>query len=161
MFDFLTPTGILSAFLSNAWTAVSPLALVGGLSGLGLILVALLGLAMMPGVVAAFVPNWLKHGLILIGAGLLALSAAYQAGQAKGTHDAFAKDAKRAIAAEAARADAAERIKDQIAVQATKDLAAEKAANRKLKDLNDALAKVPGHDRVCVDRDLSRRLRDL
>lgn len=141
------------AFLANAWTAFSPLALLVGGSGIGLVVLALVGLSWLPG--------FLKRPLIFAGAALLVLSAVYQAGQAKGAHNAFAKDAARAFEAESARADAAERIKSQIAARATQDFARAQADSRKLKELNDALAKAPGRDRLCVDRALARRLRDL
>lgn len=153
MLDFLTPTGILSAFLSNAWTAFSPLALAGGLSGAGLLVLAFVGLS--------WLPAFLKRPLIFVGAALLVISAVYQAGQAKGAHDAFAKDAARALLAEKLRVLKAEKIAAALTAQAEADLAAERASSAKLKDLLDAVQKRKDAARVCLPRELSRRLRDL
>ncbi|MEE7459663.1 hypothetical protein MPAR168_22300 [Methylorubrum populi] len=88
-------------------------------------------------------------------------AALYQAGQAKGAHDAFALQSARAMAAEIKRTEAAETVAARIAAQAAQDLAAEQADNRKLQELNDALRTGPHRDRECLSRDLSRRLRDL
>ena len=141
------------ALLANAWTAFSPLAAVAGLGGLALLVVALLGLSWLPG--------FLKRPLIGAGVILLASAAIYQAGTAKGAHDAFARDAERALEAERTRTKVAREITDRVAFQAVRDLAALQAANQKLQEINDALARDPNRDRVCVDRDLSRRLREL
>lgn len=141
------------ALLANAWTAFSPLAAVAGLGGIGFLVVALLGLSWLPG--------FLKRPLIGAGVILLASAAIYQAGTAKGAHDAFARDAARALAAEKTRTAIAKDITDRVSIQAVRDLAELQARTQKLQELNDALARDPNRNRVCVDRDLSRRLRQL
>lgn len=141
------------ALLQNAWTAFSPLAAIAGLSGLGLLALAFLGLS--------WLPAFLRRPLIAVGVLLLASAAIYQAGTARGAHDAFALDAERALAAERTRTEVARKITDAVAIQAVRDLTAAAAANTKLKEINDALRDDPNRDRVCIDRDLSRRLREL
>ncbi|MGW5960376.1 hypothetical protein [Methylorubrum thiocyanatum] len=88
-------------------------------------------------------------------------AALYQAGQAKGAHDAFALQSARALRAEKDRAAAARRVTESLALQATRDIAAEQASNAKLKDLLDHAEKRLDAARECLPRDLSRRLRDL
>ena len=144
---------MILSLLANAWTGFSPLALVAGLGGIGMIVVAFLGLTILPG--------FLKRPLIGAGLVLLTSAAIYQAGTAKGAHDAFALDAERALAAERTRTKVARDITDRVAIQAVKDLAEADATNRKLKEINDALGKDPDRDRVCVDRGMSHRLRAL
>ena len=62
------------------------------------------------------VPERLRTPAILAGAALIALAAVWQAGEAKGAHDAFARDAERALEAESKRAalSAAEATRDRI-----------------------------------------------
>ena len=141
------------ALLNNAWTAFSPLAAVAGLGGIAALVLALVGFSWLPG--------FLKRPLVAVGVVLLTGAAIYQAGTAKGAHDAFARDAARALAAEQTRTAVARRITDRIAVQAVRDLAAAQADAQKLKDLNDALRADPNRNRVCLPQRLSRRLRDL
>lgn len=141
------------ALLANAWTAFSPLAAVAGLGGVGLLVLALVGLSWLPG--------FLRRPLIAVGIGLIVGAAIYQAGTAKGAHDAFARDAARALDAERTRTAVARQITERLAVQAVRDLAATQADLQKLKDLNDALRTDPRRDGVCLPRDLSRRLRNL
>ncbi|WP_375455639.1 hypothetical protein [uncultured Methylobacterium sp.] len=150
MFDRLT---LALALLADARAAFSPLAALAGLSGLGLVLLAVLGVAILPG--------RLRMPLVLAGAALLALAALWQAAEAKGAHDAYARDAARAIAAERTRAEKAETIVRNDRAQADRDLADARAQATKLKDLTDALAHDPRRTGVCLDRDLSRRLRSL
>lgn len=144
---------ILLAILQNGWTAFSLASLIAGAGGVGLILLALLG--------TAYLPAFLRRPLIGAGIAILVGAALYQAGQAKGAADAFARDAARALEAERTRTKIARDITDRVAIQAVRDLAAADATNRKLKEINDALAKDPDRDRVCVDHGLSRRLRAL
>jgi len=141
------------AFLENAWTAFSPLAAVAGLTGVAALVLTLVGLSWLPG--------FLKRPLVAAGVILLAGAAIYQAGTAKGAHDAFARDAARALAVEQTRTAVARQITDRIAVQAVRDVAAAQADAQKLKDLNDALRADPHRNRVCVPHGLARRLRDL
>lgn len=153
--------GHLLGALQLGAAAFSLGASVAGLSGLALIAAGLFGLALLPPVVAAFVPDLVKRALVLAGVALLVGSALYQTGRVKGVQLATRLAAEKAVAAEGERARLAEEVRDKIAAQATADLAAEREANAKLKDLNDALSKDPGRDDPCLDRDLSRRLRDL
>ena len=148
--------GNFLALLANGWTAYSFAATLVGGAGLGLIAIAVLAAIYLP-----LFPRAIRN--LLIGAGVVLILGAsiYQAGQAKGAHDAFARDAERAIAAERKRADAAERVTAADAARAAQDLAAAQADTRKLQELNDALAHDPRRDGVCLDRDLSRRLRRL
>ena len=145
--------GHLLPLLANGWTAYSLAATLMGGAGVALLVAAF--------VATAYLPAFVRHALIIGGAALIGGSALYQAGQAKGAHDAFARDAARAVAAEAARAEAANRITDRIAAQAARDLASERAATTKLQEINDALRKDSARDRECVDRGLARRLRAL
>lgn len=150
MLEHLIP---ILAFLANAWTAFSAPAAAVGLAGALCLLAAFLGLSWLPGFV--------KRPLIGAGLVLLVGAAAYQAGRAKGAHDAFALDAARAIQTEQARTAAARRVTETLALQATKDLAAAQADIQKLKDMNDALRTDPHRDRECLDRGLAHRLRSL
>lgn len=143
----------LLALMQNGWAAFSLASALAGGVGLGLIALALLG--------SAWLPAFLRRPLIGFGLALLVGAALYQAGQARGAHEAFARDAERALAAERTRTAIARRITDAVAVQAVRDVASVQAANRKLQELTDALRKDPDRDRVCVDRSLSRRLRNL
>ncbi|GJD92946.1 hypothetical protein [Methylobacterium iners] len=141
------------AFLQNAWTAFSPIAAIAGLSGIGLLVLAFVGLSWLPG--------FLKRPLIFAGVVLIAGAAIYQAGQAKGAHDAFARDAARALAAEKTRTAIAKDITDRVSIQAVRDLAEIQATNKKLQGINDVLAKDSERDRRCTTHDDARRLRDL
>lgn len=143
----------LLTILQNGWTAFSLVSLLTGAGGLGLILLALLG--------TAYLPGFLRRPLIGAGLALLVGAALFQAGQAKGAHDAFAREAARVLAVEQARTKVARDITDRVAVQAVKDLAAAEATNRKLQEIADAMRKDPDRDRVCVDRGMARRLRAL
>ncbi|MBP2498439.1 hypothetical protein ABID82_005125 [Methylobacterium sp. PvP062] len=139
--------------LANGWTAFSILATLSGIAGIALIALAVFG--------TTFLPSFIKQPLIIAGICLIVGGALYQAGQAKGAHLAFEQEASRALDAETKRADLAEAQNKQQAAQAAKDLAAEKADNAKLKELNDVLAKDKDRDRECVDGDVARRLRNL
>ncbi|KQP11141.1 hypothetical protein ASF28_08845 [Methylobacterium sp. Leaf99] len=141
------------AFLVNAWTAFSPLAVVAGLGGVAALVLALLGFSWLPG--------FLKRPLVALGVVLLACAAVYQAGTAKGAHDAFARDAARALAAEKTRTAIARDISDRIVLQAVRDVSAARADAQKLKDLNNAIRTDPQRNRVCVPVGLARRLRNL
>lgn len=143
----------LLALLQNGWTAFSLASLLAGGAGVGLILLALLG--------TAYLPAFIRRPLIGAGIAILVGAALYQAGQAKGAADAFARDAARAIAAETERAAKAERATRDDRARAVQDLADDQARTQKLQEMNDALRKDPDRDRVCIDRDLSRRLHDL
>ena len=139
--------------LQNGWTAFSLASLLTGAGGLGLILLAFLG--------TAYLPGFLRRPLIGAGLALLVGAALFQAGQAKGAHEAFAREAARALAVEQTRTKVAKEITDRVAVQAVRDLAAADATNRKLQEINDALATDPERDRRCTTRDDARRLRAL
>jgi hypothetical protein len=143
----------LLTILGNGWTAFSLISLLTGAGGLGLILLALLG--------TAYLPGFLRRPLIGAGLALLVGAALFQAGQARGAHEAFAREAARALAAEQTRTKIAKDITDRVAIQAVRDLAAAEATNRKLQEINDAMRKDPDRDRVCVDRGMARRLRAL
>lgn len=148
--------------LSAGWAAFSVGATIAGVGGVGLILLALLA--------AASLPSWLRTPLLGVGILLLVGAALFQAGQAKGSHDAFAltaaeklRDAKakaeadlrearrqaaagaRISAADTARADAAE--------------AAANAARARLAELQRHLARTP--DRACASDADARLLRGL
>jgi hypothetical protein len=116
-------------------------------------MLALVGLSWLPG--------FLRRPLIAVGIGLIVGAAIYQAGTAKGAHDAFAHDAARALAAEKTRTAIARDISNRIAVQAVRDVSAARADAQKLKDLNDAIRTDPYRNRVCVPVGLARRLRNL
>lgn len=143
----------LLSILQNGWTAFSFVSLLAGGGGLGLILLAFLG--------TAYLPGFLRRPLIGAGLALLVGAALFQAGQAKGAHEAFAREAARALAAEQDRTRIAKDITDRVARQAVKDLAAADATNRKLQELKDAMDKDPERDRRCTTRDDARRLRAL
>jgi signal transduction histidine kinase len=143
----------LLSILQNGWTAFSLVSLLAGGGGLALILLAFLG--------TAYLPAFLRRPLIGAGLVLLVGAALFQAGQAKGAHDAFAREAARALAAEQDRTRIARDITDRVSRQAVKDLAAADATNRKLQELKDALDKDPERDRRCTTRDDARRLRAL
>ena len=144
------------ALIQNGWTAYSFAATLAGGAGLGLIALAVLAAIYLP-----IVPRALRSLLLGAGIALILGAALYQAGQAKGAHDAFARDATRAIAAEQKRAAAAKRVMAADAVRGARDRAAAQADTPKLQELNDALAHDPRRDGVCLDRDLSRRLRQI
>lgn len=150
MLDRLTA---LLATVQNGCAAFSLVAALTGVGGLGLIMLAVLA--------TSWLPAFLRRPLIVAGIAIVVGAALYQAGQAKGAHEAFALDAARAIAAETARAEWSEKIAAAIAAQATRDFAAAQADNIKLKELNDALRTDPHRDRECLDRGLARRLREL
>ncbi|MBA9067409.1 hypothetical protein FHR71_001139 [Methylobacterium sp. RAS18] len=141
------------ALIANGWTAYSFAATLAGGAGLGLVVLAL--------VATAWLPGFIRRPLLAAGIALMVGAALYQAGQAKGAHDAFALQSARAMAAEIKRTEAAETVAARIAAQAAQDLAAEQAARQKLQELNDVLRTDPHRDRECLPRDLSRRLRDL
>ncbi len=139
--------------LAQGWTAFSIPATLAGAGGLGLIAIAFLA--------SAYLPAFLKRPLIAAGICLFVGAALYQAGQAKGVSLETARQLSRSLAAETKRADVAEGVNRRQSDQAAKDLAAERARNTKLKEILDALARDKDAARVCVDRDLARRLRDL
>lgn len=140
-------------FLSLAWYAFSPLSAFIGLTGIAILVLAVLGVAL--------IPAFLRKPAILVGCVLLATAAIWQAGQAAGAHAVFVRQAEAALAAEAKRADHAEIITGDLAVQATKDLAAAQADAAKLKDLLDGISKDPARNRACATHDDARRLRNL
>ena len=139
--------------LFQAWAAFSPLATIVGAGGIACVVLAFAG--------AVFVPERLKMPLIGLGALLIAGAGIWQAAEAKGAHDAFAAAHAAALRAERARADVAEAIARDLAERSRRDAAAAETDALKLKELTDALAKDPRRDRLCVPRDLARRLRSL
>ena len=136
----------LLTILQNGWTAFSLVSLLTGAGGLGLILLALLG--------TAYLPGFLRRPLIGAGLALMVGAALFQAGQAKGAHDAFAREAARALAAEQARTKVARDITDRVAVQAVKDLAAAAKLQRKIDE-------TPNDPRSCLDRNAADRVRGI
>ncbi|MGH1574529.1 hypothetical protein ACRAWG_32635 [Methylobacterium sp. P31] len=149
----------IAHLLTVGWTALSLGATIAGLGGIGLILVALFA--------AAYLPSFLRTPLIGAGIVLLVGGALFQAGQAKGTHDAFAVAAAKELKAEKARADAESRRQAAAAAKigaadrarADKAEAVAKASRERLADLKRNLARTP--DRACASADDARRLRDL
>lgn len=132
------------ALLANAWTTFSLGALVAGLGGVGLIVVVLLGLTSLPA--------FLRRPLIAAGVVLLAGAAVWQAGQAKGAHDAFALTAARIHAAEIRRADAAEKALAADRARASSDATT-------IADLRRQIDETPDDPRPGLDRAAARRLR--
>lgn len=132
---------------------LSPLGLGLGFGGLVILVGAVLALHLLP--------SFVVRPIILVGAVMLATGAVYQVAFARATHASQLRQADLARDVEAQRAAAAETITRQIAEQASRDLADLSARNKQLQDLTDALQTSPSRDRVCVDRDLARRLREL
>ena len=149
MFDF-SWTGILAAFASLLWAAVSPVTL------------KLLGAAL-----TILVGGWIvlpvrsRIVAVALAVGLAAFAGAWQAAEADGARRMLVHDHAVALRAERERADLAEAVTQDLAEQATRDLAAEQADHAKLKDLTDALAHDPRRDGACLPRNWTRRLRAL
>lgn len=141
------------SWIVNAWTSFSAPAAIASATGAGFLVLAFIGVTWLPGI--------LKRPLIGLGLLLLAGGVTYQIAHIDGAQDAFKVTMENALKAEKARADAAERITREIAAQAEKDQAGIEDANRKLKEIKDAVAKDKDAARVCVDHDLARRLRNL
>lgn len=144
--------------LSHGWTAFSVVATVAGLGGVGLIAVALLA--------TAYLPAALRHALVAAGLVLLIGAALFQAGQAKGAHDAFALQAKAdlqrardALAEVNRQVAAAAKVSSDDRARAEAAEASAKAAAKRLRDLQAQLARTP--DAGCVTHDDARRLRGL
>ncbi|MBX9934575.1 MAG: hypothetical protein K2Y56_24170 [Methylobacterium sp.] len=140
-------------FLTLAWDAFSPLSAFIGLSGIAILVLAVLGVAL--------IPAFLRKPAILLGCGMLAAAGLYQAGQAAGAHAVFVRQSEAALSAEKHRADLAEIITGELAVQATADLVASQRDTANLKEVLDAMSKDPDRNRVCSTRDDARRLRNL
>lgn len=140
------------ALVTNAWAAFSPAAAAIGLGGLGLLVLALL---------LPVLPGWVRAAAVLLGLALAVGAAIYQAGTAKGAHDAFAVAAERARSAETIRADLAEASAREIGAQAVADAEAHAQTLATLRKLTDALAKRPDRDRIALPHDLARGLRLL
>ncbi|MGE8128506.1 hypothetical protein ACQKQD_16145 [Methylobacterium sp. NPDC080182] len=152
----------LATIVSHGWTAFSLAATLAGIGGIGLIALAVLA--------TAYLPAWLRRPLIGAGIVLLVGAALYQAGQAKGAHDAFAVEAARTLRQEKARAEAALREERRQVAEANKisaddraradaATAAAKASAKRLADLQRHLARTP--DGACVGGDDARMLRGL
>jgi hypothetical protein len=148
--------------LRRGWTAFSLSATLAGLGGVGLIAVALLA--------AAYLPGWLRRPLIGAGVVLLVGAALYQAGQAKGAHDAFAVESARtlkrerdeaaaALAEVRRQAAAASKISDADRARADAAEASAKLAAARVRELQRHLARTP--DAGCVTDDDARLLRGL
>ncbi|SDM67917.1 hypothetical protein SAMN05216360_10390 [Methylobacterium phyllostachyos] len=144
--------------LSHGWAAFSIVATLAGLGGVGLIAVALLA--------AAYLPAVLRHALVAAGLVLLIGAALYQAGQARGAHEAFALQAKTDLQrARDALAEVDRQVAAATAISAGDRARAEaaeasaKAAASRLRDLKAHLARTP--DAGCVTGDDARRLRGL
>lgn len=138
------------ALVMNAWAAFSPAAAAIGLGGLGLVVLAFL---------LPVLPGWLRAAIVVLGLVLAAAAAIYQAGTAKGAHDAFVVAADRARAAETIRADLAEAGTREIGAQATLDAEAHAQTVTSLRKLTDDLAKRSDRDRIALPHDLARGLR--
>ena len=154
-------TQILHA-LSVGWTAFSVGATIAGLGGIGLILLAVLA--------TAYVPAFIRRPLIAAGIALLAGATLFQAGQAKGVHDAAAAEAARNLAQ--AKADAAATLaEEQRQAAAGREVAArdkaradaaEAAAQSSASRLRDLQSYLKGTtDRPCGSAEDARRLRAL
>lgn len=148
--------------VQNGWTAFSVGATIAGLGGVGLILLAVLA--------TAYLPAWIRRPVLAAGILLLAGAALFQAGQAKGTHDAFAVEAARKLAQ--AKADAAATLAEErrqaaaarevAAKDAARAAAAESAAQASASRLRDLQAYLKGtKDRPCGSAEDARRLRAL
>ncbi|MGU3284695.1 hypothetical protein [Methylobacterium mesophilicum] len=152
----------ISHALAVGWTAYSFGATVAGLGGAGLIVLGLLA--------TAYLPAFIRRPLIAAGIALLAGAALFQAGQAKGVHEAAAAEAARNLAQ--AKADAAATLAEQARqAAAAKDIAAkdkdradaaEADAQASASRLRDLQAYLKGtKDRPCGSADDARRLRAL
>lgn len=140
--------------MSVLWAALahlSPLGLGLGAGGIAILLVALLGLNLLPPI--------LVRPAILVGGSLLAAGAIYQTAYARATHAEQLRGIELARAAEASRTTAAETVTRSISAQAERDRAALAALNRQLEDI--LHAPNPSGDRVAIPRDVARRLRGL
>ncbi|WP_375462973.1 hypothetical protein [uncultured Methylobacterium sp.] len=148
--------------ISHGWTAFSFVATIVGAGAVGLIVLGLIA--------AAYLPSWLRHLIVGSGIGILLGAVLFQAGQAKGSHDAFAVEAARTLKVEKDRAEAlvreqqrqaaaSARISAQDKARADAAEAASKASASRLRDLQRHLARTP--DGTCVSPDDARRLRAL
>lgn len=141
------------SFLADAWAAYSFAATLIGAGGvLALVAAFLLG---------PYLPAFLRHALFFGGAFVLAGAVYGQVEHARGAAEQAALVHARALAAEEKRREAAERIGAQIAAQATRDLADERAASRRLKETLDAVQHDPDRDSVCLRPADAVRLRSL
>lgn len=139
------------ALVQNAWAALSLFALTAGLGGISLVALAL----------SVPMPWRLRAAGITLGAALLVGAGLYQTGRSQGALDVLALQHERALAAERLRAELAERIAADIAAQAAQDFEAERSANAQLKELLDDANKRADARRICLPRDVARRLRTL
>lgn len=153
MLDFLTPSGFILNLAAQVWMALSVGAL--SLAGLGGLLVAAGVLLPM------WAPGMLRRVLLIGGGTILVGALGWQTAIAEGVRIAQAAQLQLALEAEKTRTAAAEEIVTADRAKAARDLAAARAAASRLKDLLDAAQKRQDAARVCLPRDLSRRLRDL
>lgn len=141
------------SMLLFAWHALSPLALLAAAGGVGILAVAAFGLVLLP--------RWLVRPAIVAGAVLLAGSALWETAVIR----TMAADERRAaaasLAAETARAETAEAITREQAASRARDRADLAAMTRRLEELNRDVQTRADRDRVCLPRDLARRLRAL
>lgn len=140
-------------FLGGLWHATSLLGLSASLGGIGLVVVGALGLFSLP--------SFLTRPFIFGGIALLVLGAVDQNGYARAARAAEIRAAEASAAAERERARKAEAITADLRAQARRDATQLAETNRRLQELTDALDTDPDRDRVCVSRDLARRLRQL
>jgi hypothetical protein len=149
MFDF-SSTGILVAFASLLWAAVSPVTL----KLLGAALVLLVG-----GWIV--LPSRARLVAVTASAGVAAFAFCWQAAETDGARRMLVQDHAVALRAEQLRAEKAEAITREAIELRARDQADRQADLSKIKELTDALAHDPRRDSACVPRDLSRRLRAL
>lgn len=138
------------ASVQNVWAALSLVSALGGVASIALIAAGVLVL-----------PGPFKRAAVALGVVLMIVSSAYQFGHVSGARDARELAEKRAADAETERVARAIVITRNDKTRVARDLAKAQADNRKLKELLDDARKNRDDDRVCVDRDLSRRLRAL
>ena len=149
MFDF-SPTGILVALIASAWGSVSPAVVFGA--------VCALAAAVLAGGSSA---RSARAMWLVVALALAALVGIRQGAETDGARRVMARDHALALQAERERADLAEGITRDLAEQATRVLAEAQASIPKLKGIDDAMAKDGRRDGVCLDRGMSRRLRNL
>ncbi|MCJ2021043.1 hypothetical protein MKK84_27085 [Methylobacterium sp. E-065] len=149
MFDF-SWTGILWAFASLLWAAMSPVALkqIGAA-----VAIALIGLFLLP--------RRLRLVALAAAAGLGAFAFCWQAAEADGARRMLMHDHAVAIRAEQLRAEKAEAITHEAIELRAHEQVERQADTLKIKELTDALAKDPRRDGVCLPRLWSQRLRRL
>ncbi|WP_267426382.1 hypothetical protein [Methylobacterium sp. GC_Met_2] len=149
MFDF-SWTGILTAFASLLWAAMSPVTL------------KILGAAFAILVLGRIVlPARLRIVALTAAAGVAAFAFCWQVAATDGARRMLVHDHAVAIRAEQLRAEKAEAITQEAIELRARDQAERQTDTLKIKELTDALAKDPHRNGVCLPRLWSQRLRRL